>query len=429
MASTSASRSDSRTTGEAESTTGDTIRQPRKSKISKKLLRQMYIDPEPSADGKMADLRKTIRIDLPKRQMRDQSLQQIRNAIESFLAALEKEKTKSCYPFIDDLSYKLDRGKIGIGFPIINSKCFAAHLERCKLKNEAVLQRTIMMSVFDHYHLDPMFDWTAESLWMQPGDSILPMIGPGDVAQPKPDLAISFSRDSFGKRYFYLTPELSKCICPDGGDNRFFPFLFMEVKKATAYLSAAFLDNLHTASQALWNMYMFVSKTGQEKAIRKFFDEVRVFSIVFNAEALDVRVHQAAPYKEEGKLSTVEFLFDTFVSLPLYDKDSACVLVNNILKEYGARKLHPILEPVFRDVTAILERESALEKSKAALKGNKRQSGLASTSSAKRLRSSGEPSQQPSQAGDESVRTGLTFVMERTQVSGDGQDQPASTGE
>lgn len=140
-----------------------------------------------------------------------------------------------------------------------------------------------------------------------------------------------------------IPSELEKCISPDGGD-RCFPFLFMEVKKAGADLQDAYTANLHSASQALYNIYTWMVRLGQEE---KFYNDVRVFSLVFNAQDLSVRVHRAE-MRENG---TVYFLFDELLPLQRYTKDQACLLIKTTVAEYAAKELHPLLKTAFKEVT------------------------------------------------------------------------------
>ena len=114
----------------------------------------------------------------------------------------------------------------------------------------------------------------------------------------KPDLAMFFVLDSFvGENIEDPIPtELEKCISPHGGD-RCFPFLFMELKKAGADLQDAYLANLHSASQALYNIYSWMVRVDREN---EFLNDFRVFSLVFNAQDLSFRVHRAA--KKDGAI-------------------------------------------------------------------------------------------------------------------------------
>ncbi len=137
--------------------------------------------------------------------------------------------------------------------------------------------------------------------------------------------------------------DLEKCISPDDG-NRCFPFLFMKVKKAGADLQDVYTVNLHSASQALYNIYVWMMRLSQEE---KFFEDVRVFSLVFNAQNLSVRVHRAEMRENE----TIYFLFDELLFLQRYTKDQACLLIKTTMAEYAAKELHPLLKAAFKEVT------------------------------------------------------------------------------
>lgn len=136
----------------------------------------------------------------------------------------------------------------------------------------------------------------------------------------------------------------------------------MEVKKAGADLQLAYMTNLHNASQALYNMYTWMVRAGQEA---KFFEIVRVFSLVFNAQDLSVRVHRAFQLAD-GNLS---FCFDEFSPLARYTKDQACLQIKTILTDYAAEELHPALKAAFVEIVS-QEDERVISKRKADLARN-----------------------------------------------------------
>ena len=68
--------------------------------------------------------------------------------------------------------------------------------------------------------------------------------------------------------------DLQKYISLNG-DDWWFPFLFLEVVNAKTDIEEAYLSNLHSASQALYNMYNLMEE-------EPLF-EIWVFSIVLNA--------------------------------------------------------------------------------------------------------------------------------------------------
>lgn len=270
----------------------------------------------------------------------------------------------------------------------MNRHYFEADLRRCLSQNEAVLQRTIMINIVNQYWIDKIFDWNTEGLWSQPKDTLLPSREDDDISLPKPDLAISFTLGSFTlaeDESDPIPPDLAKCLSPDGGD-RCFPFLFFEVKKAAADLQDAYTANLHSASQALYNIYNWMVRAQLED---EFLEKVRVFSVVFNAQDLGVRVHRAVKLPTGG--GQLSYHFDEFRPLGRYSKDQACLLVQTILTSYAAKELHPVLKAAFVNVIT-QEEKRILAKRKAA---------LTRTPSSKRIRG----------GGNDNLHTGQSFGM------------------
>jgi hypothetical protein len=79
-----------------------------------------------------------------------------------------------------------------------------------------------------------------------------------------------------------------------------------------------------------------------------FFNRVRVFSIVLNAQEISVRVHRA---KTVPTSKTLSYHFDEVVSFIRYSRDQACLLFKNVLIEYGKTELHDILKCTFEEVS------------------------------------------------------------------------------
>lgn len=281
MNSSSASRDDGSTTAKLAGTKSVKT-------VSLEKLRVRHVRGKRTADSRLEHLRSILNTRLPERSLND--IGDIKDVTENFLSQIAENPHDSCYVYIDEFSYRFDKGKTNIGYPIVNRRYFEADLERCLVGNEAVLQRTIMIHIINQYWIKNILDWNTEGQWSQPKDTRLPSRGDGEISLPKPDLAVSFKLESFTVAEDDSDPipqDLAKCISPDGG-GRCFPFLFFEVKKAGADLQEAYTANLHSASQALFNIYTWMVRAGQEE---QFFDEVRVFSVVFNAQDLGVRVH------------------------------------------------------------------------------------------------------------------------------------------
>ncbi|KAL9096789.1 MAG: hypothetical protein Q9165_001277 [Trypethelium subeluteriae] len=342
-------------------------------KLDEAKLRYRRVSRKASEDKKLDQLSTKLTTQLPEQTIG--AVPGLLSLLRSLADDAEENADEICYPFMDDLSFKIDERKADIGFPVINKQYFEKNLKRCLSTNEAVLQRTIMMTVFDQFWLGKIFDWNTEGQWSQPKDTRVPSREDDDLSLPKPDLAISFTRTSLTGDVDDSDPipkDLEKCISPDGGD-RCFPFLFMEVKKAAADLQAAFLPNLNNASQALYNMYLWMARAGHSD---NFFNKIRVFSLVFNAQDLSVRLHRAERLADDS----IAFRFAEYRPLDRYDRDQACVLVSSILKNYAAEELHSTLKAAYDEV---IRQEDARVVSK-------RKANAARNTDAKRSRTSGD---------------------------------------
>ena len=146
----------------------------------------------------------------------------------------------------------------------------------------------------------------------------------------------------------------------------------MEVKKAASDLQEAYLSNLNNASQALYNMYQWMARVDE---IKGFEDKVRVFSLVFNAEDMLVRVHRCKQ-DDDGNLW---FYFEEPRNLVRYSRDEAWVLVNSILEDYAAKELHPTLKAAYKAV--VKQMDETIQA--------KRKAEVAQKQSVKRARGSG----------------------------------------
>lgn len=358
----------SRTTNEYESTVKGA--RSKTVKVSEKKLRYRRIWLDATPDDRLAHWKSILKTELPERCLKDTG--DLQHLMRDFLQQVIEHSDDTCYPYIDDFSFNFDEGKSKLNYPIVNEKYFQADLKRCLARNEAILQRTIMIHIIDQYWLGERFDWNCEGQWSQPKDSRLPSTKDDEISLPKPDLAISFTLQSFTQAEADSDPipdDLEKTISPDG-DKRCFPFLFMEVKKAGADLQDAYMTNLHNASQALYNMYTWMVNT--EENLDKFFSTARVFSLVLNAQDLSVRIHR--PHQlEDGDIS---YRFEEFWPLARYSRNEACQLIKTILNDYAAAELHPILHSVFAEIT---KRERERVKSK-------RKAEIARATSSKRVR-------------------------------------------
>lgn len=365
------SSSTSRNTQEDGSTTARFPSSRNPKQLTETKLRFRRINREMTPDNRLQHLKSMLHMSLPKRSLKD--IQHLGAIAEEFVQQIRDNPDESCYSYIDEFSFRFDEGKSSLHYPVVNRRYFQADLDRCMARNEAVLQRTIMIHIINQYWLGKIFDWNTEGQWSQPKDTRLPSREDDDISQPKPDLAISFTLKSFTGEEDDSAPipkALEKCMSPDGG-LRCFPFLFFEVKRGASDLQEAYLANLHSASQALYNIYGWMIRANHEDI---FFKEVRIFSIVFNAKDLIVRVHRCE------KLSTgaLSFRFDQFEVLNGYTKDEACSLVKAILTDYGERELHPILKATFdqivtqEDERVVATKRKAMEARDSSSKRNRR---------------------------------------------------------
>jgi hypothetical protein len=171
---------------------------------------------------------------------------------------------------------------------------------------------------------------------------------------------------------------------PDGGVGRCFPFIFMEAKRGAHDLEPAYMANLHSASQALFNIYIWMRQAGHEEI---FFDRVRIFSIVLNAHEISVRVHRAIFLPESSSLS---YHFDEIVSINGYSRDQACLLFKNVLIEYGKMELYSILKATFEEVS--WQEDESKEMEDEQLQGKRKADPVINMSS-KKVRSTQEPAE------------------------------------
>jgi hypothetical protein len=270
--------------------------------------------------------------------------------LRDFLQRCDKARPNDdSYGAIEDLSNQISRWRPGVNLASITNREFDIDVGYCKISNEAVLQRTVMTSIIDRWQLHELFVYNCEGQWSIPKLYRLPTRSRGDeVTLPKPDLAVSFTLEAFtGSDTSSPFPkDIGACMRPDGGIGRCFPFIFMEVKRGAHDLDSASMANLHSASQALFNIYIWMLQAGHEDI---FFDSVRVFSIVLNAQEIGMRVHRASPLP--NTTSALSYHFDDIVSITGYTRDQACLLFRNVLIEYGEKELHGILKATFEEVS------------------------------------------------------------------------------
>ena len=230
--------------------------------------------------------------------------------------------------------------------------------------HEAIFQRTIMMEIIERHELNEKLDFMCEIPW---GSSRMPRRDQGiQLSQPKPDLTIAFKTTSLlpedcaltdlmglGSLVSHLFPEGTS----DGGIERTFHFLFIEVKGKNGKVGnvPARNQNLNTAAQALHNIFIVMKKAELEET---FFREVRVFSIVATTACFELRVHRPIRLIHGHQYIKddypVRFGYDEILDIgSSYTKAMASRTVYNILYHYGVMKLHPIMKKALRIVLGV----------------------------------------------------------------------------
>ncbi|KAI0433163.1 hypothetical protein F5Y09DRAFT_338956 [Xylaria sp. FL1042] len=286
-------------------------------------------------------------------------------SLKNFLCKAEDAKhDENSYEAIKTLCNEINEWRATMRLAPITNREFDADLERCKspYTSKAIFYRTILMSIIDRFHLRSAFDFNCEGEWSLQGTYPLPSTnGPDDVIiGPKPDLAIFFTFASLVgtdiiSSSMAIPPDLKSCMNPDNHILRCFPFLFIETNNG---IENAALSNLHSASQALLNIYAWMNRAYQNE---QFFRDVRVFSIAINIEKLVVRVHRAKPLRSKNVTGLVFTYDDLYPDHKfLYTKDGICTLIYNILIEYSEKTLLGILKRAVEKV--LKEHEQGLKR-------------------------------------------------------------------
>ena len=248
-----------------------------------------------------------------------------------------------CDSTLEDFSIRFAEALSRLGYPFISRRSCIEDLKKCEVNNNGTPQRNLLMGIVKQQWAGEIFDWNAESRWSQPLATWLL------CKLPNPGVSFSFTLRSFvqsADESDPIPPDLVGCLSPDG-EGRCFPFLFFEVVKTT--IESARLANLRSAGQALSNIRRWMTLSQQED---DFFDRVRVFSFVFQDQALEIRMHRAIKLSNgSGDLS---FPFTVVRSISNYEMYEAYSLVRSIL-EYASKKLHPILRATFTAISAAEE--------------------------------------------------------------------------
>jgi hypothetical protein len=332
-------------------------------------LRSREVDEDASIDVRLSHFEGLLRWELPK--LNPEQVREVQTIFGKF-ARLTVEEVD--YPQVESVSNDFDKWKSKVRLAKMTEEHFSSDITRCTFSNEAVLQRTIMMEIIDRHQMHKYLAFNSEGQWKQNHSDCLISRDADLVTLPKPDLNISFKLESFDKTA-PIPGNLKKSFRPDSLGQKYgrcFPFLFFEVKRATTELEVALMANLHSASQALLNIYAWMVRAQHAET---FFDQVRVFSFVFNAQDLSVRMHRASRHE----ITLLQYHFVELVEFRTYSKDQVCLLVRNILEKYAIGELHPILKSAFDTVTE--ERSRSIQE--------KRKTAFAQATAAARARSRG----------------------------------------
>ncbi|KAB8338815.1 hypothetical protein FH972_021759 [Carpinus fangiana] len=218
--------------------------------------------------------------------------------------------------------------------------------------NEAVLQRTIMMSAIDRSQLAPKFTYDCETMWTDKSAHLLPSLSEAwkRPKSPRPDLLLAFSSETLlgdlpEHTDHIVAEEVLPCIHPDQVPHRSFPFLFMEVKKRNADFEMGLLDGLNAASQALYNIHICMKKAKDTTR----FNEIRTFSISINASDVIARVHWAemTPGGDPGG-EISQYRFEEFCPNTKYNNFLLGSIVRDVLSSYASEILFEILRDTYR---------------------------------------------------------------------------------
>jgi hypothetical protein len=321
---------------------------PKSRKLNWDKLRAREIRVKPSEDPRSPHFEALLCTKLPK--LNAKEAKEVQKIFRAFINLSVKDVD---YPQIESLSNEFDLWKSKVCLAKITEEHFLRDVARCTFSNEAVLQRTVMMEILDRHQLHHFLTFNSEGQWDQHKNDYLISKDSCPISLPKPDLNMSFQLESFDEMAA-IPPSLQKSFRPDSAGQlygRCFPFLFFEVKRATEKLELAEMANLNSASQALFNMYAWM---GSAQQATEFFEKVRVFTFVFNAQDISVRIHRAMPHEVTG----LQYHFVNALHLRSYSKTQVCLLLRKILEDYAIKELHPILKSAFDIVTKEYSRET-----------------------------------------------------------------------
>jgi hypothetical protein len=336
----SSSASGTQTKSVEDDSTVKGVGRPRKLDWDK--LRAREVDEDPSKDERVPHFRALLHQQPP-----GLTSEQAEEVLDIFKMFAQFNADEVNYPRVESVSNEFDRWKAKVGLAHMTEEHFSSDVRRCT------------MQIINSYQLHQSLTFNSEGQWKQNHSDYLISRDSDVITPPKPDLAISFKLEAFNKSA-PIPSILKKAFRPDSAGQKYarcFPFLFFEAKRADDSLETACMANLHSASQALLNIYAWMMEAQQAET---FFEKVRVFTFVCNAQELSLRMHRATRHE----VTLLQYHFVELVDFSKYSKDQACLLVRNILDKYAIDELHPILKSAFDIVTE--EKSRAVEERRAA---------------------------------------------------------------
>jgi hypothetical protein len=252
-----------------------------------------------------------------------------------------------------------------------------------KGSNEALFQRTLMMSLIARHRLiyarDPtpqcLLDFSVEESW---GCPAMPTRaywkGESFLTQPKPDLAVCFDRKALIPDHLWndMPRATKRLACYESADEiggaRVFHFFTIEAKKAKTSTgdTVGMRQSLNNSSQALHNMFEFFREAGPQHE-DTFFAKVRFFSVVASTEGLAIRTHRATREPANGSDQgfiipeyPLRFEYREFCSVPRdkFERKTVLEAFEKILLGYGAKELHVLLHNAAKDIVEKLRKDT-----------------------------------------------------------------------
>ena len=201
-----------------------------------------------------------------------ENAEELGDIVQEFIDAFNSvEGNEDIYDEFERFQNKMNRWKPAHKLFTLTNDDFDFDRQHSLENNEAVLQRTVLTSILDRWRLNQMYTFTCESHWRNAKQNplLVQTCKSSHVGGLKADLVIFYRSNLFTSAKDDLDPvipdEFMKYAFPDGVSTRCFPFIFIEAKKGEKDLTYAIYSNMLNASQALWNIYQWMHKGGQDE--------------------------------------------------------------------------------------------------------------------------------------------------------------------